>query len=151
MAFGICWNVGICRNGPWNLLECWNLLEWPSESVGMTYSAVLYTPTVCPMDSVILLSDPAISDGPSGQSVGIPLESVGNDWILLLVQSPVKVRSNRLDARNGWTGWTSVSVGIPSDFCWISNKQRQKSVIFAKFLVCWTSNRLISKKGTGEC
>jgi hypothetical protein len=44
---------------------------------------VLYTPTVCPTDSVGLSSDPAISNGPSGLSVGIPLESVGNDWILL--------------------------------------------------------------------
>jgi hypothetical protein len=54
----------------------------------------------------------------------------------------VKVRSNHLDAKNGWTGRTSVSVGIPSDFRWISNGHRQKPVIFAKFLVRWTSDGL---------
>jgi hypothetical protein len=33
MALGICWNSA------WNLLECWNLPEWPLESAGMSESA----------------------------------------------------------------------------------------------------------------
>ncbi|EDR03277.1 uncharacterized protein LACBIDRAFT_331731 [Laccaria bicolor S238N-H82] len=41
-------------------------------------------------------------------------------------QSPVKVHSNYLEARNGWTGRNSVSVGRPLDFRRISNRQRQK-------------------------
>ena len=49
--------------------------------------AVLYTPTVCPMDSNGLPSNPAISIGPSGQSIGSLSESIGHDWIPLLVQA----------------------------------------------------------------
>jgi hypothetical protein len=56
---------------------------------------VLYTPPPFPMDSDGLSPDPANSDGPSRQSVGLPTESVGLDQIPLLVrsksgQSPVK-------------------------------------------------------------
>jgi len=40
-------------------------------------NAVLYTPTAFPMDSYGLSSDPAISDGFSRQSIGLPLESIG--------------------------------------------------------------------------
>jgi len=39
--------------------------------------AVLYTPTAFPTDSDGLLSDPAISNGSGGQSVGVPSESIG--------------------------------------------------------------------------
>jgi hypothetical protein len=42
--------------------------------------AVLYTPTAFPMDSDGLSSDPAISDGSSGQSDGLPSESIGIHW-----------------------------------------------------------------------
>ena len=67
--------------------------------------AVLYTPTACPTDSDGLSSDPAISDGPSGQSVGSPSESVGHDWIPLLVQpksseSPLKPLKSKK-----WLDW----------------------------------------------
>ncbi|EDR11039.1 uncharacterized protein LACBIDRAFT_324514 [Laccaria bicolor S238N-H82] len=41
-------------------------------------------------------------------------------------QSPVKVHSNYLEVRNGWTGRNSVSVGRLLDFHRISNGQRQK-------------------------
>jgi len=33
--------------------------------------SVLYTPAVCPTDSDSLSSDPAISNGPSGQSIRV--------------------------------------------------------------------------------
>ena len=58
-------------------------------------------------------------------------------------QSPVKVHSNHLEARNGWTGRNSVSVRRPLDFHWISDRQRQKPVILAKFSVRWTSDGLL--------
>jgi len=56
-------------------------------------SPVLYTPTAFPMDSDGLLSDPAISNGSSGQSIGLPLESVGihQKW-LNSTASPAKVQ-----------------------------------------------------------
>ena len=107
-------------------------------------SAVLYTPTACPTDSDGLSSDPAISDGLSGQSVGSPSESVGHDWIPLLVQpksseSPLKPPKSKkwLDWPEFCVRWTSA--GLPPDFRWISNGLRQKPVIFAKFSVHWTS------------
>ena len=103
-------------------------------------STVLYTPTACPMDSDRLSSDPATSNGLSGQSIKSPSESVGHDWILLLVQAKSSESPlSHLKARNGWTGWNSVSVGLPLDFCWISTGLRQKPVIFAKSSVHWTS------------
>jgi hypothetical protein len=82
---------------------------------------VLYTPTVCPMDSVGLLSDPAISDGPSGQSVGIPSESVGNDWIPLLVQAKSSESPLKPLRCKKWLDWPDFcvrwnSVGLPLDF-----------------------------------
>ena len=105
---------------------------------------VLYTPTACPTDSVGLSSDPAISDGPSGQSVGSPSESIGHDWIPLLVQaksseSPLKPLKSKkwLDWPEFCVRWTST--GLPLDFCWISDGLRQKPVIFAKSSVHWTS------------
>ena len=58
----------------------------------------------------------------------------------------MKVHSNHLEARNGWTGQNSVSVGLPPDFCWISDGQMQKQVIFVKSSVHWTSTGLLSKK-----
>ena len=56
---------------------------------------VLYTPPPFPTDSDGLSPDPANSDGPSGQSVGLPMDSVGLDQIPLPVrsksgESPVK-------------------------------------------------------------
>ena len=51
----------------------------------------------------------------------------------------MKVCSSHLEAKNGWTGWNSVSVELPPDFCWISDGLRQKPVIFAKSSVHWTS------------
>jgi hypothetical protein len=56
---------------------------------------VLYTPPPFPTDSDGLSLDPANSDRPSRQSVGLPTESVGLDQIPLLVrsksgESPVK-------------------------------------------------------------
>ena len=110
---------------------------------------VHYTPTACPMDSDELLSDPAISDGLSRQSVGSPLESVGHDWIPLLVQaksseSPLKPlkSKNWLDWPKFCVSWTSAR--LPPDFHWISDGLRQKPVIFAKLSVHWTSARLPS-------
>ena len=77
-------------------------------------TTVLYTPTACPTDSDGLLSDPAISDGLSGQSVGSPSESVGHDWIPLLVQpksseSPLKPPKSKkwLDWPEFCVRWTS--------------------------------------------
>ena len=49
--------------------------------------AVLYTPAVCPMDSNAFSLDPAISDGPSRHFVKSLLESIGHDWIPLLIQA----------------------------------------------------------------
>ena len=83
--------------------------------------AVLYTPTACPTDSDGLSSDPAISDGLSRQSVRSPSESVGHDWIPLLVRpkssaSPLKpLRSKK------WLDWPEfcvrrTSAGLPPDF-----------------------------------
>jgi hypothetical protein len=56
---------------------------------------VLYTPPPFPTDSDGLSPDPANSNGPSGQSVRLPTDSVGLDQIPLLVwsksgESPVK-------------------------------------------------------------
>ena len=48
---------------------------------------VLYTPPSFPTDSNGLSPDPANSNGPSGQSLGLPMESIGLDQIPLLVQS----------------------------------------------------------------
>ena len=105
---------------------------------------VLYTPTACPTDSDGLSSDPAISDGLSGQSVGSPSESIGHDWIPLLVQpksseSPLKPPKSKkwLDWPEFCVCWTSA--GLPPDFSWISDGLRQKPVIFAKSSVHWTS------------
>ena len=66
-------------------------------------------------------------------------------------QSPVKVHSNHLEARNGWTSRNSVSVGRLLDFHRISNGQRQKPVILVKFSVQRTSDGFLSKKGTRGC
>ena len=73
-----------------------------------------YTPTTCPMDSDGLSSDPAISNGLSGQSVGSPSESIGHDWIPLLVQaksseSPLKPLKSKkwLDRLEFSVRWTS--------------------------------------------
>ena len=89
-------------------------------------------------------SDPAISDGLSGQSVGSPSESVGHDRIPLLVQaksgeSPLKPLKSKkwLDWLEFCVRWTSA--GLPPDFRWISDGLRQKPVIFAKSSVHWTS------------
>ena len=110
-------------------------------------STVLYTPTACPMDSDRLLLDPAISDGLSGQSIRSLLESVGHDWIPLLVQtksseSPLKPLKSKkwLDWPEFCVHWTST--GLLPDFCWISTGLRQKPVIFAKSSVHWTSTGL---------
>ena len=107
-------------------------------------STVLYTPTACPTDSDGLSLDPAISNGLSGQSVRSLSESVGHDWILLIVwpkssESPLKpLRSKKwLDWPEFCVCWTST--GLPLDFRWISDGLRQKPVIFAKFTVHWTS------------
>ena len=106
--------------------------------------AVLYTPTACPMDSDGLSLDPVISDGPSRQSVGSPSESVGHDWIPLLVQpksseSPLKPLKSKkwLDWPEFCVHWTST--GLPPDSRWISDGLSQKPVIFAKSSVRWTS------------
>ena len=81
--------------------------------------AVLYTPTACPMDSDGLSLDPVISDGPSRQSVGSPLESVGHDWIPLLVQpksseSPLKPLKSKkwLDWPEFCVYWTLVQIWL---------------------------------------
>ena len=109
--------------------------------------AVLYTPTACPTDSDRLSLDPAISNGLSRQSIRSSLESVGHDWILLLVQvksseSPFKPLKSKkwLDWLEFCVRWTSA--GLPPDFCWISDGLRQKPVIFAKSSVHWASARL---------
>jgi len=57
--------------------------------------SVLYTPPPFPTDSDGLSPDPANSNGPSRQSVGLPMDSVGLDQIPLPVrsksgESPVK-------------------------------------------------------------
>ena len=92
-------------------------------SVNILLSSVLYTPTACPTDSVGLSLDPAISNGPSGQSIGSPLESIGHDWILLLVQpksseSPLKPLKSKkwLDWLEFCVRWTST--GLPLHFWW---------------------------------
>ena len=83
---------------------CWT---WGNQN---SFFSVLYALTVCPTDSDRHSFDPAISDGPSGQSIGSPLESVGHDWILLLVQaksskSPLKpLRSKK------WLDWPEFCV-----------------------------------------
>ena len=101
----------------WNL---WHKITNPSNIQILRY-AVLYTPTVCPTDSDGLWSDPAISDGPSGQSVGSPSESIGLDWILLLVQTKSSESLLKpLRARNRWTGRNSVSVESPLEVHWTS-------------------------------
>ena len=91
-----------------------------------------------------LSSDPAISNGLSRQSVGSPSESVGDDWIPLVVQaksseSPLKPLKSKkwLDWPEFCVCWTSA--GLPPDFGWISDGLRQKPVIFAKSSVHWTS------------
>ena len=127
----------------WNPGECWN-------------STVLYTPTACPTDSVGRSSDPAISNGLTRQSIGSPSESVGHDWIPLLVQaksseSPLKPLKSKkwLDWLEFCVRWTST--GLPPDFCWISAGLRQKPVIFAKSSVHWTSDGLLGKKAARGC
>ena len=106
--------------------------------------AVLYTPTACPMDSNRLLSDPAISDRLSRQSVRSPLESIGHDWILLLVQAKSSESPLKPSKSKKWLDWPEfcvcwTSTGLPPDFCCISDGLRQKPVIFAKSSVHWTS------------
>ena len=77
-------------------------------------------------------------------SVDSPSESVGHDWIPLLVQpksseSPLKPPKSKkwLDWLEFCVCWTSA--GLPLDFHWISDGLRQKPVIFAKFSFHWTS------------
>jgi hypothetical protein len=94
-----------------------------SEQVNFMTFAVLYTPTVCPTDSVGLSLDPAISDGHSGQSIGIPSESVGNDWIPLLVQAKSSESPLKPLRCKKWLDWLDFcvrwnSVGLPLDFQW---------------------------------
>ena len=79
--------------------------------------SVLYTPTACPMDSDRLSLDPAISNGLSGQSIGSLSESVGHDWILLVVQaksseSPLKPLKSKkwLDWLEFCVRWTSTGL-----------------------------------------
>jgi hypothetical protein len=50
-------------------LKNWDCMLWQSEN--RTPFGVLYTPPPFPMDSDGLSPDPANSDGPSGQSVGL--------------------------------------------------------------------------------
>ena len=109
------------------VFQCWQL---PKSFIFTCFQctyylelAVLYTPTACPTDSDGLSSDPAISNGLSGQSVGSPSESVGHDWIPLLVrakssESPLKpLRSKKwLDWLEFCVRWTSA--GLPLDFWW---------------------------------
>ena len=66
-------------------------------------------------------SDPTISDRLSGQSIGSPSESVGHDWIPLLVQpksseSPLKPPKSKkwLDWLEFCVRWTSA--GLPLDW-----------------------------------
>ncbi|EDR06634.1 uncharacterized protein LACBIDRAFT_328490 [Laccaria bicolor S238N-H82] len=87
-----------------------------------------------------LSSDPAISDGLSGQSIGSPSESIGNGWIPLLVQAKSSESLLKPLRSKKWLDWPDfVSIGRPLDFRWISDGQRQKPVILAKSSVCWTS------------
>ena len=97
-------------------------------TVEIPCEAVLYTPTACPTDSVRLLSDPAISDRLSRQSVRSPSESVGHDWIPL----PVQAKSNESPLKplrgKKWLDWLEfcvhwTSAGRPLDFCWIFSGQ----------------------------
>ena len=78
---------------------------------------VLYTPPPFPTDSDGLSLDPANSNGPSGQSVGLPMDSVGLDQIPLLVrskssESPVKSPWSR--KLSDWPDWPvrRTSVGL---------------------------------------
>ena len=59
---------------------------------------VLYTPTVSPMESDRISADPAISNGPSGQSIG-------HDWILLLVQAKSGESQLKPFRSNTWLDW----------------------------------------------
>jgi hypothetical protein len=75
---------------------------------------VLYTPPPFPTDSDRLSLDPANSNGPSRQSVGLPTDSIGLDQI------PLRVRS-----KSGEVILKQKSVGLaglasPADFCWTS-------------------------------
>ena len=84
-------------------------------------STVLYTPTACPTDSDGLSSDPAISDGLSGQSVGSPSEFVEHDWIPLLVQPKSSESPLRPPKSKKWLDWPEfcvcwTSAGLPLDF-----------------------------------
>jgi len=69
------------------LQHCWLLIHTDNQGT------IAVPPTVCPMDSDRLSSDPAISDGPSRQSVGSLSESVGihQNW-LNSAASPGKVQ-----------------------------------------------------------
>ena len=77
---------------------------------------VLYTPTACPTDTVGLLSDPAISNRLSGQSIGSPSESIGHDWILLLVQPKSSESPLKPPKSKKWLDWPEFCV------CWISTR-----------------------------
>ena len=88
-----------------------------------------------------LWPDPANSDGPSKQSIGLPTESIRLDQILLQVwcksgQSLVKPSwsSKALD----WLDWPvhQTSTGLPLDF------KGRKEVKYNKSPVHWTSNGL---------
>ena len=85
--------------------------------------AVLYTPTVCPTESVRLSLDPAISDGPSRQSIRSPSESVGHDWILLLVWAKSSESLFKPPRSKKWMDWPEfcvhwTSAGLSLDFWW---------------------------------
>ena len=67
------------------------------------------------MDSDGLLLDPAISEGLSGQSVGSPSETIGHDWIPLLVQAKSESLVKPLQSKI-WLDWLEICV------CWTSTR-----------------------------
>ena len=72
--------------------------------------------------------DPANSGGPCRT---VRWTSDGLRWIPpCSATSPVKVWSSGLMAKNGRTGWTCQSIGLPPDFHWTYKQKRQTRKYF---------------------
>ena len=100
--------------GPFKLflkiIEPWLCWEDPEN----TKTGVLYTPPCCPVGLRRTPSDPANSGGPCRT---VRRTSNGFRWIPpQSATSPVKVQSSGLMAKNGRTGRTCQSIGLPLDF-----------------------------------
>jgi hypothetical protein len=101
-------------------------------SASVIRNGVLYGPPCCPVGLRPDLTGPSqfrwtLPDSPLDFR-RIPMDSAMFRY--KSGQSPVKVRSSGLMAKNGWTGWTCQSIGLPPDFHRTYKQKRQTRQYF---------------------